>query len=162
MLGDPATASDADGGDFAVVEPESGEARQALPVEPQLRQNIDQHLFQLTHVPVQIRLMTTKIQHRIGHQLSGPVMRHFTPSVDAVQRSRGLRGVEMQVFRAGPPAEGVTGRMLQDPHRFGGRVVLQQALLPTSLIPPSLFKRHQRGRLKKNCAARVCQIAGRT
>jgi hypothetical protein len=41
--------------------------------------------------------------------------------------------------------------MLQEPHRCGAGRILEKALLPKLLIPPSPLKRDERGWLKKKC-----------
>ena len=89
-------------------------------------------------------------------------MGHLPTTVNAMQRSRRLTRVEMQVLGASAPAQGVTGPMLQQPHCFRGMRIPQKPRLPSLLVTPGLFKRHRIRGLKKNCGVGVCQIASRT
>ena len=85
----------------------------ALKVQPV--EHIDQHPLQLAHVPVQIRTAPLKIQHGVGHQLTGQVMGHLPAPIDAMHGCWRLVDREVQVVAAGPAAKGVTRLMLQQP-----------------------------------------------
>ena len=161
VLGDPATASGSDGRHLAPLQPDAGEARNALSHQVEIREHIQQHLFQLTQIPVEIRLVTAQIQHRIGHQLAWQMVGYLTAAIDPVQRSRRLLRIEVKMIRAGTATKGVTGRMLQQPDRLRLAGMLQKTLLPAPLIAPGPLERHRIRRLEKNCGAGVGRIVGR-
>ena len=69
-------------------------------------------LFKLTQIPVQIRTTTAQVQHRISHQLTGCMVRHFPATIDAVKWGRRMLRIEQQVVFTGAAAEGVTARVL--------------------------------------------------
>ena len=102
-----------------------------------------------------------QIQNGIRHQLARQMMGHFSAPINAMQRSWRCGGVEMQVFGTGTTPKGVTGGMLQEPHCCGAGRILEKALLPKLLIPPSPLKRDERGWLKKKCLFGVFQRATR-
>jgi len=162
VLGDPATASGSDGRHLATLQPDPCEARDALSHKVELRKHIQQHLFQLTQIPVQVRLVTTQIQHRISHQLAWQMVRHLPSAIDPVQRSRRNLRIEVKMLSAGTATEGVTGRMLQQPDRLRLAGILQKTLLPAPLSAPGLLERHRLRRLKKNCTGGLCRIANRS
>ena len=58
MLGNPTTTTHPDGSHFAVVQPDPRESWKSLPLQANLRQDIDHHLLQLPQVPVEIWLPT--------------------------------------------------------------------------------------------------------
>jgi hypothetical protein len=118
-------------------------------------------MLQLPHVPVEIWSVPLQIQYGIRHQLARQMMGHFSAPINAMQRGRRFVGVEMQVFGTGTPPEGVTGGMLQEPHCCGAGRILEKALLPKLLIPPSRLKRDERGWLKKKCLCGVFRRATR-
>ena len=105
--------------------------------------------------------MPLQIQNGICHQLTWQMMGDVSASINAVQRSWRFVGVEMQVLVTGTPPQGVTGGMLQEPHRCGAGRILEKALLPKLLIPPSPLKRDERGWLKKKCLCGVFPRATR-
>ena len=105
--------------------------------------------------------MPLQIQNGIRNQLTRQVMGHFSASINAMQRGRGLVGVEMQVVGTGTPPEGVTGGMLQQPNGFRGGRPIEEALLPKLLVPPSPRERDQGGWLKKKCTRGVFRRATR-
>ena len=105
--------------------------------------------------------MPLQIQNGIRHQLARQMMGHFSAPINAMQRGRRFVGVEMQVLGTGTPPEGATGRMRQQPDRCGPERVLEKALLPKLLIPPSPLKRDERGWLKKKCLYGVFRRATR-
>ena len=105
--------------------------------------------------------MPLQIQNGIRHQLTWQMMGDISASINAVQRGWRLLGVEMQVLGTGTPPQGVTGGMLQEPNGFGRGRLVEQALLPELLIPPSPLKRDLHGWLKKKCTRRVFRRATR-
>ncbi len=161
VLGDPAAASSSDGRHLAILQPDTGKARDALSNEVEIRQHIQQHLLQLTQIPMKIGLVTAEIQHRIGNQLAWQMVRHLTAAINPVQRSRRILRIEVKMIRTGTPTERVTGRMLQQPDRLRVAWMLKETLLPAPLIAPGLLEQHRIHRLKKNCGAGVGRIAVR-
>jgi hypothetical protein len=59
-----------------------------------------------------------KVQHRIGHQLPGCMMRDLTATVDAMQGSWRIVGIKSQVIVSRSASKGEASRMLQNPNRF--------------------------------------------
>ena len=161
MLGNPAATAHTDGGDLAVVQPEAGQPRQTLTLQAQLRQNIQNDLFQLTQIPVQIGRAALKVQHRVGHQLAGQVMGHLPAPIDPVQRCRWVSGIEMQVLLAGTTAEGVTGLVLQDPDRLRSRWISKKSALPALLRRPGGIESNRITGLEKKCTLGVGRIVRR-
>ena len=161
VLGDPATTTHTDGGDLAVVQAGAGHARRTLTLQAQLRQNIQNDLFQLTQIPVQIGPAALKVQHRVGHELAGQVMGHLPAPIDPVQGCRWLSGIEMQVLLAGTTAEGVAGLVLKDPDRLRSRWISQKAALPTLLRRPSGIESNRISGLVKKCSPGVGRIVRR-
>ena len=118
-------------------------------------------MLQLPHVPVEIWSVPLQIQNGIRHQLARQMVGHFSAPINAMQRGWRCVGVEMQMLGTGTTPEGVTGRMLEEPHGCRARRILEQALLPDLLIPPSAFQWDERGWLKKKCLCGVFRRATR-
>ena len=118
VLRDPATATNTDCRNLLLIKPDPSESFNAHPLQAENLQHINHHLFQLTQIPVQIRATTTEIEHRISHQLTWRVMRHFPTTIDAVQWGRRMLWIEQQMVFTGAAAKGVTARVLQQPDRF--------------------------------------------
>jgi hypothetical protein len=59
-----------------------------------------------------------KVQHRIGHQLPGCMMRDLTATVDAMQGSWGIFGIKAQVIFRRSATKSEASRMLKNPNRF--------------------------------------------
>ena len=154
VLGDPASTADPDGRHFALIQPNPCEPIDALTMQIKGLQHIQHHLLELTQIPMQVGLMTTKIQNRVGHQLTRSVMGHLAATVDAVQRCRRLKRIKTEMGFAGTTAEGVTTGVLQQPDGFrttGGSRLRQQTFLPAPLSLPSLLEGNELLRLKKKC-----------
>ena len=161
VLGDPAATTHTDGGNLAVVQPEAGQPGQTLTLQAQLRQNIQNDLFQLTQMPVQIGRAALKVQHRVGHQLAGQVMGHLPATIDPVQGCRWVGGIEVQVLLASTTAEGVAGLVLKDPDRLRSRWISQKAALPALLLRPGGIESNRFTRLEKKCTLGVGRIVRR-
>lgn len=119
VLGDPAPAPHTDRRHLALIKPDPRQPFDSFTTETELSQHIDHHLLQLTQIPMQICAVAAQIQHRVDHQLPWSVMGHLPTAIDPMQRNGGMSRVEEKVNVRSTPSEGVTGRMLQQPHGFG-------------------------------------------
>jgi hypothetical protein len=90
----------------------------ALALQVQCSQYIDHHLFELAHVPMKVWFAPAKVQHGIGHQLPGGVMRHLPAAIDAMQGGWGIFGIKAQVIVCRSASKGEARRMLKKPNRF--------------------------------------------
>ena len=122
VLGDPTPAPHTDGRHLALIEPDPCQSVDSLAAETKRSQHIDHHLLELTQIPVQVRAVATEIQHWINHKLPWSVMRHLSAAIDAVQRGGRVLGIEEEMVFRRATSQGVTGWVLQQQDRFGGRI----------------------------------------
>ena len=122
VLSNPAPAPHANGRHFALIKPDPRQTGESLTSETQRSHYINHYLLQLTQIPMQIRAVAMEVQHGIDHKLTWTVMGHFPAAINAMEGCwRLLRIEEEMTFRSAAP-KGVTGWMLQQPHRFCRRV----------------------------------------
>ena len=110
---------------------------------------------------MQVGSASAKVQHRIGHQLTGQVMGHLSATINPIQGCRWVGGVEMQVLLAGTTAEGVTGLVLQDPDRLRSRWISKKSALPALLRRPGGIESNRITGLEKKCTLGVGRIVRR-
>ena len=86
VLADPAPGPHTDRRHLLPLEPHAGEPLQSRTLEPQLRQQIDHHPFQLAQIEVKVSAMALQVEHGIEHQLTRAVVGHLPAAINAKQR----------------------------------------------------------------------------
>ena len=74
----------------------------------------DDDFFQAPQVPVQILLMVSQIQQRIGHKLTRGVARHLPTPFCSEQGRGGVCWVKSQVAQSAAASQGEDGWVLQE------------------------------------------------
>tara|TARA_B100000073_G_scaffold63990_1_gene47298 strand:+ start:9303 stop:9584 length:282 start_codon:yes stop_codon:yes gene_type:complete len=91
---------------------------------------------------MQIGLMPSEVKNWIRHQLARQMMGDLATAIDPEERQRWLRWIEVQMLDARASAQGVTSRVLQQPNRLWSGRILEETLLPQTLLFPSVVKGH--------------------
>ena len=67
---------------------------------------------------MQVWFTPAKVQHGIGHQLPGCVVRDLPTTIDAIEGGRRILGLKTQVILCRAASKGEARRMLKNPNRF--------------------------------------------
>ena len=111
---DPMPHADADRGDFALLDPDAGQAGAGRGVDLVGREQLDQERFDPAQIAMQILPVAAQIEEKITDQLPGPVISRLPAAVDRDKRMRQMRGAA-QARLIGRAADGVNRIVFEQP-----------------------------------------------